>query len=93
MLDLFSEPVFVFRLDRSPDTVLLDTVPGVSELTVEEGPEGHLLVARVARDAAARSEALYSLVDSLRKAGHRLGGIHQRQQTLENIFLELTESA
>lgn len=90
LLDLFSEQVFVFKLNAVPVASDFENIPGVLSSEAEETPEGPALVARVAPAHELRSQALYGLTERLRGLGFELRGIQQRQQNLESIFLQIT---
>lgn len=90
LLDLFSEQVFAFKIDREPALREFEGIPGVVGVEAENGEDGPVLAATVVREASGRSEALYEVIARLRRDGYQLRSIHQRQQTLENVFLQLT---
>ncbi|MBI3117958.1 MAG: ABC transporter ATP-binding protein [Candidatus Hydrogenedentes bacterium] len=90
LLDLFSEQVFVFKLDRLPGDTMFDGVTGVLEVKPELLDEGPTLIVRVMPEFDLRSEALFGVTERLRAQGFRLRGITQRQENLESIFLRLT---
>ena len=92
LLDLFSEQVFVFKLDRLGGEEAVAGVAGVLAAATEESPDGPLLVLRVDPDAALRSEALYGVMERLRAEAFEVRSISQRQVNLENVFLQLTTS-
>ena len=92
LIDLFSEQVFVFKLDRGGGEEAVAGVAGVVAVSSEESPDGPLLVLRVDMDAALRSEALYGVMERLRAQAFEVRSIHQRQVNLENVFLQLTTS-
>jgi ABC-2 type transport system ATP-binding protein len=93
LLELFSDLVFEIRLDRLPPHAELSGIPGVRnvEFLTEEGVP--TLVVWVEDDAAKLSEALYATIERLRQGRYLLRGVTQRQQTLENVFLRLTNTA
>jgi len=90
LLDIFSDQVFEFRLDRRPTEGQLAEIPGVRG--VEMGPEGDgtVMEVTVAPELASRSEALYATVQRLQDEGFLLHSVSQRQKTLEEVFLSLT---
>lgn len=92
LLEVFSDPTFVFRLDRLPDEAALTGLPGVTDVHIELNEDGPVVTVRVSRDFDERSEALYAIIERLRAGGFRLRGIEQRQQNLESVFLQLTTS-
>jgi len=94
LLDLFSDESFEFRLDRLPATEEFAGLPGVKEVTprLMEG-DAPVLVVHVETDREQRSAALYQTVARLEERGYLLLSINERQQTLENVFLHLTESS
>lgn len=92
LLELFSDIVFEIRLDRLPGPDVLNGVLGLrhAELSVKE--DVPTVVISVEDDDKKRSEALYETLARLRSAGFLLRGVTQRQQTLENVFLRLTNT-
>jgi len=92
LLDVFSDAVFVFKLDREPHAADLEGLPGLESWQAEAGPEGPALEVHLPMNEDERSAALYALVQRLANQGYRLRGITQRQQNLESIFLKLTSS-
>ena len=90
LLDLFSDQVFVFKLERHPEEGLLNDVPGVLRSMVEQSADGPALLVQVEMEESLRSAALYGVVARLQAQGYVLRGIHQRQQNLESVFLKLT---
>lgn len=90
LLDLFSDQVFEFRLDRPAPAEDLASVPGVRHAEAAMEDNECLVRVTVDYDHAARSEALYATVERLRERGYQLRSVSQRQQTLENVFLHLT---
>jgi ABC-2 type transport system ATP-binding protein len=90
LLDLFSDQVFEFRVDRLPAPEDLAAIPCVRKIETTIEDEGPTLVVTVDLDLEARSVGLYATVDRLKQRGFRLRSIIQRQQTLENVFLRLT---
>lgn len=93
LLGLFSDQVYVFKLEREADTALYDSIPGVVGAANELTTDGALLVLSLVPEGDLRSEALYTVMETLRAQGHELRGIAQRQQNLESIFLQLTTSS
>ena len=93
LLDVFSDKTFEFRLDRRPDPDAFRDVPGIQDAWIEDETDGPVFLIRVTEDEEQRSEALYGVFARLRAGGFRLRSVSQRQQTLENVFLRLTESA
>ncbi len=94
LLDLFSEQVFVFKLNQPIDPSEFSLIPGIVSAKMEEGSEGPALVVQVVREPETlRSEALYAVPARLRQSGCLLHAVSQRQQNLESVFLHLTDSA
>jgi ABC-2 type transport system ATP-binding protein len=93
LLDLFSDRVFEFRLDRLPAEDLLADIPGVrsAAASMEEGSPA--LIVSVDADPGVRSAALYATVQRLQEQGYLLSSFTQRQQSLENVFLHITGNA
>ncbi len=92
LLELFSDQVYVFKLDRRPPENELDGLPHILEVSFEDGEDGPLAVVRIVPEEVARSAALYALTERFQAGGYVLRGISQRQQNLESIFLKLTTS-
>ncbi len=93
LLDLFSEQMFAFKLDRSINASEITSLPGVLSAQMEDGLEGPVLVVQVVRTPEAlRSEGLYAVVERLRQSGCLLHTVTQRQKNLESVFLRLTNS-
>ncbi len=92
LLELFAEQTYEFRVDEFADTPTLEAVPGVHGVRVAPEPEGILLTLDLDSDTELRSEALYTVIETLRARGARLRSVTQKQQTLENVFLRLTSA-
>jgi len=92
LLELFSDLVFEIRLDRLPTHDELDGVPGLRDVKLLMEEDIPTVVVRVEDEAEQRSEALYETIARLRRGGFLLRGVTQRQQTLENVFLRLTNT-
>ncbi len=90
LLDVFSEQVFVFKVDEAPAPEAFTSVPGVLRAEVESGLDGPALVVHLAVEPEARSAGLYGVIHRLEQDGRQLRAIAHRQQNLENIFLRLT---
>lgn len=90
LLDLFSEQVFVFKLDRAPETSEVLDIPGVLDASIEFSADGPALVVQTSREPEQRSAALYGVTGRLQQGGYLLRAINHRQQNLESIFLRLT---
>jgi len=90
LLDVFSDPVFEFKLDRLVPNSILDGIPHINEVNVRIEDEGPVLAVALETDLDARSRALYDVVQRFRDHGVLLRSVSQRQQTLENVFLRLT---
>jgi ABC-2 type transport system ATP-binding protein len=92
LLSLFSEQTYEFRLDRLPEDGLLANVPGVMAMETVNGDDGPTCVIDIDPNPEARSQALYAIIELLKQGGYTLRGIHQRQTTLESVFLRMTTS-
>lgn len=92
LLELFSDQVYVFKVDRLPANGALANIDGVLNVATEESDDGPAIEATVSADAAVRSQALYAIVQRLQAEGFVLRAINQRQQNLESVFLKLTTS-
>lgn len=91
LLDLFSEQVFVFRIDRPVEPTEFMNIPGVVAAQMEDASDGPALVVQVVREPEAlRSSALYDVTEGLRRRERLLHAVTQRQQNLESVFLQLT---
>ncbi len=92
LLNVFSDPIFVFRLDRAAAPELFDGVHGVVASHNEESELGPECVVRIVNDEIVCSEALYAVMERLREGRYQLRSVQQRQQNLESVFLQLTTS-
>ena len=90
LLDVFSDPVFEFKLDRLVPSSILDGIGHINEVTMRVEEEGPVVSVALETDLDARSRALYEVVQRFREQGVLLRSVSQRQQTLENVFLRLT---
>lgn len=91
LLDLFSEQVFVFKIDKPVETDAFMNIQGVVAAQMEETSDGPALVVQVVREPEMlRSSALYDVTEGLRKRDCLLHAVTQRQQNLESVFLQLT---
>jgi ABC-2 type transport system ATP-binding protein len=90
LLDIFSDQAYEIRTDALPDIEGLKTIPGVQGAMPLGNGEDPGIELRLDKDEELRSKALYETMDRLRNEGRVLRGVNQRQQTLENVFLELT---
>jgi ABC-2 type transport system ATP-binding protein len=90
LLDVFSDPVFEFKLDRLVPDSILDGIEHINEVTMRIEEEGPVVAVALEPDLDARSRALYDVVQRFRDRGVLLRSVSQRQQTLENVFLRLT---
>ncbi len=94
LLDVFADQTYELRLDPMPELAPLRDIPGVHHVSVEDdGTDGKLLLIRLADEESQRSEALYAVMSRLHDSGCILRNVTQRQQTLENVFVRLTESS
>lgn len=91
LIDLFSDHTYAFELDRIPENGDIASIPGVIDVQYETAEQPKCIV-RVSPDPNERSAALYAVIAELHKDGTMLQAIHQRQATLENVFLKLTTS-
>ncbi|MFM1920186.1 MAG: hypothetical protein RLZZ303_1820 [Candidatus Hydrogenedentota bacterium] len=91
LLEVFSQQLFVFRLDRDPDAASFREIPGVVQADAENADEGPALVLHLSHEEGERSAAIYHVVRRLEEQGHAIRGINQRQQNLESIFLQITK--
>ena len=90
LLDVFSDQVYEFRLDRAPDLAPLERLDGVVQASVSELEDGPVCIIQVDPDPELRSDAIYGAAASFHAQGLLLRGVHQRQQNLESVFLRLT---
>ena len=93
LLEVFSEQIFVFKVDREPNPDVFSTLPGVVRVEIENGVDGPALVVHLSHEMDERSRALYSVPRQLEQDGFQLRAIAQRQQNLESIFLRLTAAS
>lgn len=92
LLDVFSEQRYEFRLDRVPDAEPIRALPGVTNVETLNGQEEPALLVTYPADEAMRSSALYKTIQHLSESGLVLRSVSQLQQTLENVFLQLTST-
>lgn len=93
LLDLFSEQVYELRLDRVPPNGVLSGIEGVLEVSMHEQEFDALCVVTIEHDPVLRSQALYGVIDRLRESGAQLRSVNLRQQSLENVFLRITDDS
>jgi ABC-2 type transport system ATP-binding protein len=93
LLTLFADQIYEFRVDRAPEPDRFNGIAGLIQAGIEKDEDGTALVAQVELEAPLRSAALYGVIEVLRAEGCQILGIHQRQQSLESIFLKLTTSS
>ncbi|MBX7257296.1 MAG: ABC transporter ATP-binding protein [Candidatus Hydrogenedentes bacterium] len=93
LLDVFSDLDFEIRLDRLPDLIPLQEIPGVLQVEPRQVDGEAEVLVRVSHDPELRSRALFSTMQYLNNAEVRLRSITQRQQTLEEVFLRLTSGS
>lgn len=92
LLDVFTEQRYEFRLDRVPDLEPLATIPGVSNAESLNGQDEPGIMITYSADQGQRSEALYRTMAHLSSNGLVLRSVSQLQQTLENVFLQMTSN-
>jgi ABC-2 type transport system ATP-binding protein len=92
LLDLFSDQVFTFKLERMPEPGEMDGIPGVLNVEYEQSADGPILVVEVPQGSEERSATLYAVVNRLQQHQFQIRSINQRQQNLESVFLRLTAS-
>ena len=90
LLEVFSEQIFVFKVDRIPEPEVFESLPGVVRIETEEGVDGPALVVHLSPEVEVRSRALYAVTRQLEQDSFQLRAIAQRQQNLESIFLRVT---
>ncbi len=90
LLDLFSEQLFIFKLDRPAQGSEVMDIPGVIKASSEVSADGPALAVQIAREPEMRSAALYGIMGRLEQKGYLLRAVNHRQQNLESIFLRLT---
>ena len=92
LLELFSDQIFEFRLDRLPTPEEVAEIPGIRSVEMRMEEDAPLLAVWVDADIETRSSALYATIERLKQRGFLLRSVSQRQQTLESVFLRLTGS-
>jgi len=92
LIGLFSDQTYHLHVDRIPDLAGVRAVPGVlaSDALEDEGT-GPRVSVQFCADESERSSALYSVMERLRGSGVTLRSINHAQQTLEDVFLRITE--
>ena len=91
LLELFSDHTYVFQLDRLPETTKILALHGVKDALIDHDAPEPSLVVHLDANSDTRSEALYAIMECLRRDRFVLQGLNQRESTLENVFLELTK--
>jgi ABC-2 type transport system ATP-binding protein len=93
LISVFSDQVYDFELDRMPALETFERIDGVHSAAVHAGNgTAPLMRLRVSDDEAERSKALYEAVGLLHAQGFVLRGVSRHEQTLEDVFLRLTET-
>ncbi|GMV92331.1 MAG: ABC transporter ATP-binding protein [Candidatus Hydrogenedentota bacterium] len=92
LLGVFADQRFEFRLDRAPNLETIQALPGVMGVESINSDGGPGFILRTSADEAERSNALYNTLGQLQSQGLLLRTVTQRQQNLEGVFLQLTES-
>jgi ABC-2 type transport system ATP-binding protein len=94
LLEVFTEQTYEFRVDTPPRLDALQDIPGVHGVHAQppEADGSVTLVAELASDAETRSAALYAVNRVFQANGCLLLSVNQRQQSLENVFVRLTET-
>jgi ABC-2 type transport system ATP-binding protein len=92
LLDLFSDLIFEIRLDRMPENDLMAEIAGARVVSTVDDGEDPMLVVSVDTAHEARSRALYGIINRLQERRYQLRSVTQRHQTLENVFLRLTDT-
>lgn len=92
LLGLFSEEMYLYRLDRQPAPAEFGSLPGVLSAEIDPEEESPNLLVQLDVAPATRSEAFYAIAERLRGLGCELRAIEHRQQNLERVFLKLTTS-
>ncbi|HOL18939.1 MAG TPA: ABC transporter ATP-binding protein [Candidatus Hydrogenedens sp.] len=91
LLDLFSKQIFSIRLDRNlVDNDLDHLAPKIQVLETILTADGPTITVQVPEPHAERSEAIYTLFETLRQKKYQIRSIQQKQVNLEYIFLQLT---
>ncbi len=90
LLGLFSEHVFELQLDRAVAPGAFESIPGIVSVDSGTVDGRHELVLTFVPDLEVRSRALYAAMDRLSAGGCLVQNMAQRQQTLENVFLQIT---
>lgn len=92
LLEVFSDQTYHLRLDRVPELGPLQACAGVTDVCPLDDDEGLGIKLNVVADEAVRSAALYAVIGSLERAGIMLRSITHAQQTLEDVFLNITNT-
>lgn len=90
LLEVFSEQVFAFRLDRRVPLDLFSGIPGIIKNEYEDSEEPELVFQLVGEQQDLRSDALYKIIRIFEEQKCLLRSVSQRKQNLESIFLRLT---
>lgn len=92
LLGLFSDEMYLYRLDRQPAPAEFGSLPGVVSAEIDPDEEAPNILVQLEVTPATRSEAFYAIAERLHGLGCELRAIEHRQQNLERVFLKLTTS-
>lgn len=92
LLNVFSDQVYEFRLDRRPDMADIARIHGVNSVDLPSNTDEPVCLVGFDPDEAVRSEALYATMEYLRTRRFVIRSLMHRQASLETVFLRLTTS-
>jgi ABC-2 type transport system ATP-binding protein len=90
LIDVFSDQIFEFRLDRLPTNGELENIPGAQITNAETIENEAVLTVRFEREPHERSNGLYAVMERLKLEKFLLLSVNQKQANLEDIFLHIT---
>ena len=93
LLEVFTDQTYHLRVNRIPDLVPLALLPGVITAKPLEDDNGPGIQVQFEAGEEAMSRGLYALVNALERDQIVLRSITHAQQTLEDVFLRITDSA
>jgi len=93
LLDLFSDHTYHLHVDHVPELAPIKAVAGVIAAgALDDDGTGPRISVQFDVHESSRSAALYRVMDELNRGGVLLRSISHEQQTLEDVFLRITET-
>lgn len=92
LLEVFSDHTYHIRVDRMPDTAALASLRGVLGARPFDDENGPAIHVQFDTNDEVRSAAMYALMRRLESEKIVLRSITHAQQTLEDVFLRITDT-